>query len=69
MDATALFIAIGAASGVFSYWLGRRLSARWAGRRRAQADADARAHESRQVRRARQRAEGKAPPARPNDAP
>lgn len=55
IDMSALGLLLGALGGIFSFWLGRRWRAKWLRRRREREDAVARAAESRQVRRARQR--------------
>ena len=56
-DVSALGVAIAAITGVGAFWLGRSLSRRWQQRRRNKEQAAARAQESRQARRARERSE------------
>ena len=56
-DVSALGIAVMSITGVGAFWLGRTLSRRWQQRRRQREDAAARAQESRQARRARERGE------------
>ncbi|MBN9404620.1 MAG: hypothetical protein J0I00_04290 [Burkholderiales bacterium] len=56
-DVSALGVAIAAITGVGAFWLGRSLSRRWQQRRRNKEQAAARAQESRQARRARERGE------------
>lgn len=58
LDISALGLLLGVLGGVFSFWLGRRWRAKWLQRRRQREDAAARASESRQVRRARERQGG-----------
>lgn len=55
LDLSAIGLLLGALGGVFSFWLGRRWRARHLARKRTRDEAAARAGESRQVRRARQR--------------
>lgn len=57
LDASAIGLLLGALGGVFSFWLGRRWRAKRVERKREKAQAVARANESRQVRRARERRE------------
>ena len=57
LDASTLGLMIGGLCAVFCFWLGRRLSQKWQGKRRERARGAALAQESRQVRRARQRRE------------
>ena len=56
-DVSALGVAIMVVTGAGAFWLGRTLSRRWRQRRRRREDAAARAQESRQARRARERGE------------
>lgn len=55
LDLSAIGLLVGALGGVFSFWLGRRWRARYLARKRTRDETAARAGESRQVRRARQR--------------
>lgn len=57
LDLSAIGLLLGALGGVFSFWLGRRWRARRLTRQREKTQAAARANESRQVRRARERRE------------
>lgn len=57
LDVSAIGLLLGALSGALCFWGGRWLRARWLARRREKAQAAARAGESRQVRRARERRE------------
>ena len=59
MQWTPLSLLIGLATGLFSFWLGRRLSNRWREKKRQEQNAQARAAETRQQRRARERRENK----------
>ena len=56
-DVSALGMAIMVVTGAGAFWLGRTLSRRWQQRRHRREDAAARAQESRQARRARERGE------------
>ncbi|MEZ5608295.1 MAG: hypothetical protein R3E52_14565 [Burkholderiaceae bacterium] len=56
-DVSTLGVAIASITGVGAFWLGRTLSRRWQQRRRDKEQAAARAQESRQARRARERGE------------
>ncbi|MDM0047367.1 hypothetical protein QTH91_22945 [Variovorax dokdonensis] len=57
MDAQALGLLIILVTGAFSFFIGRKLSARWRARKDAKRRAEREAAESRQVRRARQRSQ------------
>jgi len=56
-DVSALGVAIMAITGAGAFWLGRTLSRRWQQRKRDKEQAAARAQESRQARRARERSQ------------
>ena len=56
-DVSALGVAIMAVTGGGAFWLGRTLSRRWQQRKRDKEQAAARAQESRQARRARERSQ------------
>jgi hypothetical protein len=55
MEAQALGLLIVLVTGAFSFFIGRKLSARWRARRDAKRRAEREAADSRQVRRARER--------------
>lgn len=57
LDVSTIGLLLGAVGGVFSFWLGRRWRANRVARKRAKELTAARANESRQVRRARERRE------------
>ena len=57
LDVTALGLIVAVVTGLASFWLGRRFSNRSRAKREAKQDAAAKAAESRQVRRARERRE------------
>ena len=57
LDVSAIGLLIGVLGGVFSFWLGRRWRAKRVARQREKAQMAARANDSRQVRRARERRE------------
>lgn len=59
LDASAIGMVIAALMAVVSFALGRSLSKRWQERRRTRDEASKRAAETRQARRARERAERK----------
>ncbi len=60
MEWNPLGLFIGLLAGLFSYWLGRRVSRHWRARQDQRRSEQARATETRQQRRARQRREQKA---------
>ena len=57
LDVSAIGLLVGALGGIFSFWLGRRLSNKWRARRREKERARQLATETRQQRRARERRE------------
>lgn len=58
-DVTALGLLMALVCGLCSFWLGRRLSRRWQAHRHSQQQTIARAQETRQQRRARERTQSK----------
>ncbi|KTT19302.1 hypothetical protein [Pseudacidovorax intermedius] len=57
IDFSTLGLLLGAGTGVLSFWLGRKLTAKWRLRKREKEEIARRATETRQQRRARERRE------------